>query len=72
MVVNGPMLASELRRRRVNPRSLADSVQGVARSTWLLGDLRSTPTDLLVLAAINLAPDPDTGGRAAGPGILPG
>jgi hypothetical protein len=61
MVVNGPMLASELRRRRVGPRSLADSVQGVARSTWLLGDLRSTPTDLLVLAALNLAPDPTAG-----------
>ena len=72
MVVNGPMLASELRRRRVNPRSLADSVQGVDRSTWLLGDLRSTPTDLLVLAAINLAPDPAYDGRSAGPGILPG
>jgi hypothetical protein len=70
MVVNGPMLASELRRRRVNPRSLADSVQGVARSTWLLGDLRSTPTDLLVLAALNLAPDPAVERRAAPPGFL--
>ena len=58
MVVNGPMLAAELRRRRVSPRSLADSVEGVARSTRLLGDLRNTPTDLLVLAALNLAPDP--------------
>lgn len=72
MVVNGPMLASELRRRRVNPRSLADSVQGVARSTWLLGDLRETPTDLLVLAALNLVPDPMVDGRPAPPGVFAG
>jgi hypothetical protein len=72
MVVNGPMLASELRRRRVNPRSLADSVQGVARSTWLLGDLRETPTDLLVLAALNLAPGPMVDGRPTPPGFLAG
>ncbi len=71
MVVNGPMLASELRRRRVGPRSLADSVQYVDRSTWLLGDLRTTPTDLLVLAALNLAPDPATSGGAPGPGLFP-
>jgi hypothetical protein len=71
MVVNGAMLASELRRRRVAPRSLADSVQDVARSTRLLGDLRSTPTDLLVLAALNLAPDPVVEGRAARPALLP-
>ncbi len=71
MVVNGPMLASELRRRRVGPRSLADSVQYVDRSTWLLGDLRSTPTDLLVLAALNLAPDPATRGPVPGGGLFP-
>ena len=70
MGVHGPLLAAELRRRRVNPRSLADSVQGVARSTWLLGDLRNTPTALLVLAALNLAPDPAVGGREARPGFL--
>ncbi len=71
MGVNGPMLASELRRRRVGPRSLADSIQYVDRSTRLLGDLRSTPTDLLVLAALNLAPDPADGGRVPGPGLFP-
>jgi hypothetical protein len=59
MVVNGSMLASELRRRRVAPRSLANSVEGVSHSTWLLGDLRSAPTSLLVLAAFNLAERPD-------------
>ncbi len=71
MVVNGPMVASELRRRRVLPRSLADSVQDVHRSTWLLGDLRSAPTDLLVLAALNLAPDPASGRRVPGAGLFP-
>ena len=55
MVVNGSMLASELRRRRIGPRSLADSVEGVSRSTWVLGDLRSAPADLLVLAALSLS-----------------
>jgi hypothetical protein len=66
MVVNGSMLASELRRRRVRPRSLANSVQGVSRSTRLLGDLRTAPTSLLVLAAMNLAD------RPAAPTTLPG
>jgi hypothetical protein len=67
MVVNGSMLASELRRRRVRPRSLANSVQGVRRSTRLLGDdLRTAPTSLLVLAAMNLA------GPPAAPTTLPG
>ena len=58
MVVDGSMLASELRRRRVGPRSLAESVDGVDRSTWVLGDLRSAPTSLLVLAAISLSDNP--------------
>jgi hypothetical protein len=58
MVVNGSMLASELRRRRLGPRSLADSVDGVSRSTWVLGDLRSAPADLLVLAALSLSGGP--------------
>jgi len=56
MVVDGSMLATELRRRRSAPRSLADSVQGVSRSTWVVGDLRSAPTSLLVLAAMSLTP----------------
>ncbi|MGI9034256.1 MAG: hypothetical protein ACR2HY_11420, partial [Acidimicrobiales bacterium] len=62
MVVDGTMLASELRRRRGAPRSLAASVDGVTSSTWVLGDLRSAPTDLLVLAALSL-----TGGGGGGP-----
>jgi hypothetical protein len=58
MFVDGSMLANELRRRRVGPRSLAESVDGVDRSTWVLGDLRSAPTDLLVLAAFSLTEPP--------------
>lgn len=56
MVVDGVMLASELRRRRVRPRSMADGVETVRRSTWIAGDLRAAPTSLLVLAALNLMP----------------
>ncbi|MGI9022087.1 MAG: hypothetical protein ACR2HV_02405 [Acidimicrobiales bacterium] len=54
MVVDGTMLAGELRRRRARPRSLADSVADVSRSTWVLGDLRTAPTSSLVLAALSL------------------
>ena len=53
MVVDGVMLASELRRRRV-PRSVAESVRVVQRQTWIAGDLRKAPTSLLVLAALTL------------------
>lgn len=56
MVVDGPMLAMELRRRRVRPRSVADGVQAVHRETWIAGDLRAAPTALLVLAALTLTP----------------
>lgn len=56
MVVSGPMLAEELRRRRVRHRKLADDVELVRRSTWIAGDLRAAPTDLLVLAALVLTP----------------
>ena len=63
MFVDGSMLANELRRRRVGPRSLAESVDGVDRSTWVLGDLRSAPTDLLVLAAFSLSEPPAAAGR---------
>lgn len=57
MVVNGPMLANELRRRRVRPRSMVAELESVARSTWIAGDLKAAPTSLLVLAALNLAGD---------------
>ncbi|MFN2504331.1 MAG: hypothetical protein ABR540_08885 [Acidimicrobiales bacterium] len=63
MVVDGSMLATELRRRRVRPRSMADSVRVVQRSTWIAGDLRAAPTSLLVLAALNLTTADETSAR---------
>lgn len=60
MVVNGSMLATELRRRRVRPRSVADGVETVDRSTWIAGDLKAAPTALLVLAALTLTPPDQT------------
>ncbi len=63
MFVDGSMLANELRRRRVGPRSLAESIDGVDRSTWVLGDIRSAPTSLLVLAAFSLTEAPTASSR---------
>ncbi len=57
MQVDAAMLASELRRRRVGPRSMVNALNGVEHSTWVVGDLRSAPTALLVLAALSLASD---------------
>jgi len=54
MHVNGTMLASELRRRKVGPRSMVEALDTVDRSTWVLGDLRAAPTSLLVIAALSL------------------
>lgn len=61
VVVDGTMLAAELRRRHARPRSLADSVADVSRSTWVLGDLRTAPTSILVLAALSLTQRPSAG-----------
>ncbi len=61
MVVNGPLLASELRRRRVRPRSMVDDVATVERSTWIAGELRAAPTSLLVLAALSLTSNGSAG-----------
>lgn len=63
MVVDGRMLATELRRRRTALRSLPDSVEGVSRSTWVVGELRTAPTSLLVLAAMSLTPGVGPAGR---------
>ncbi len=57
MQVNAAMLASELRRRRVGPRSMVQALHGVDHSTWVVGELRSAPTALLVLAALSLTSD---------------
>lgn len=57
MEVDGPALATELRRRRVRPRSMASEVEAVRTRTWIAGDLRAAPTPLLVLAALSLTRD---------------
>ena len=57
MVVDGSMLAMELRRRRARPRSLAQSIDGSRRSAYVAGDLRSAPTSLLVLAVFSIRTD---------------
>ncbi|MEA2827114.1 MAG: hypothetical protein QOG43_1553 [Actinomycetota bacterium] len=58
MQVEAAKLASELRRRRVGPRSMVDALEAVDRSTWVLGELRNAPTSILVLAALSLTSDP--------------
>jgi predicted metal-binding protein len=65
MQVNGSMLATELRRRRVRPRSMVAALDSVDRSTYVMGDLRSAPTSLLVLAAMSLTSRPASGGGGA-------
>lgn len=65
MQVNGSMLATELRRRRVRPRSMVAALDSVSRSTYVVGDLRSAPTSLLVLAAMSLTSGPAAGHRGA-------
>ena len=54
MQVHAAVLASELRRRRVDARSVMSALETVNRSTYILGDIREAPTSLLVLAALNL------------------
>ena len=54
MQVHAAVLASELRRRRVDAPSVTSALQTVNRSTYILGELREAPTSLLVLAALSL------------------
>ena len=54
MQVHAVVLASELRRRKVDARSVMSALDTVNRSTYITGDLRETPTSLLVLAALSL------------------
>ena len=54
MQVHAAVLASELRRRRVDARSVMSALASVNRSTYILGELREAPTSLLVLAALSL------------------
>ena len=72
MQVDASMLAGELRRRRVGPRYLVDALDCVDRSTWVLGELRTAPTSLLVLAAISLTSEPGRhASRPAGGAAVP-
>lgn len=69
MEVDGTMLATELRRRRVRQHGMLAALRSVRRSTWVPGDLRATPTPLLVLAAMSLTGSQhDGGGGTAAPG----
>ena len=57
VVVDGGLIAEELRRRRLGRGGLADRVERAEGSTWLPGEggsLRHTGNDLLVLAAFSL------------------
>ena len=67
MQVNATMLATELRRRRVGPRSMVQALDRVDHSTWVVGELRSAPTSLLVLAALSLTSDRASRGRGVRP-----
>jgi hypothetical protein len=55
VIVDSTSLAQELRRRRVGRPALHSSLRAATRETWLPGDLKQTPTGLLVLAAMSLA-----------------
>ncbi|HJV09008.1 MAG TPA: hypothetical protein VJ653_04980 [Acidimicrobiales bacterium] len=56
------MLASELRRRKVGARNVMSALEGVNRSTYIMGELRDAPTSLLVLAALSLTSRPEARG----------
>ena len=58
MQVHATVLASELRRRRVDAGSVTSALNTVNRSTYIMGDLRDAPTSLLVLAALSLTSGP--------------
>jgi len=61
MVIDAPHLAAELRRRRTVRRELADRVEQSSGTTWVPDNLKRAPTELLVLAAMNLTSRPSLG-----------
>ena len=63
MQVHAAVLASELRRRRVDARTVMSALDSVNRSTYILGDIREAPTSLLVLAALSLTSGTETDPR---------
>jgi protein-L-isoaspartate O-methyltransferase len=62
--VHAAVLASELRRRRVDARSVMSALDTVNRTTYITGDLRDAPTSLLVLAALSLTSEAQRGRTA--------
>jgi hypothetical protein len=56
--VHAAVLASELKRRRVDAPTVTSALETVNRSTYIFGDLREAPTSLLVLAALSLTDGP--------------
>jgi hypothetical protein len=56
--VHATVLASELKRRRVDAPTVTSALETVNRSTYILGELREAPTSLLVLAALSLTEGP--------------
>ncbi len=58
MQVHAAVLATELRRRRVDAPTVTSALDSVNRSTYILGELREAPTSLLVLAALSLTDGP--------------
>ena len=57
LVITAPSLAAELRRRRACRRALVEQLEqsDSTATTWVPDDLRRAPTNILVLAAMNLA-----------------
>ena len=54
MVVDGQVLAAELKRRRIGRSTLADRCDRSGGTTWLPGDPSTVPASVLVLAAMSL------------------
>lgn len=60
MIVDAATLAGELRRRKVGRPDLVRSLDDVAASTYVPGNLDDVPASFLVLAALSLSrPPPD-------------
>lgn len=54
VVVDGQVLAAELKRRRIGRSTLADRCDRCGGTTWLPGDPSTVPASVLVLAAMSL------------------
>ena len=54
MVVAGPELAQEMKRRRIGRSRLVERCEHCGGTTWLPGEPATVPASLLVLAAMSL------------------